>query len=319
VASLSGSNNAVLVNNCQNLENLRVTFVVTEDLVTLGNTGFSLQLNAYPQTTSTSQGQSLNWFQYIIYVGGPLNNQLGWEIQYWSVGAPSSWPPGYTPTPPNTTPWLPVLPNDYQIQPFGSAPSNQIPAGSVMQIQLTTSSGNVTSAAFSVTDPSGQVSPATFTFPAGALYPIYGFQVDIVGPGGGSSCTFTSPGAGTLTYSVSSGTLAVQDASTACGGLQPSTAESSNVVYGDVTPASGATVSQTVSVGWQPWYLVHNEVKMQPGATVTALWRSNDTHLDLFATGNDGAVWSTYGSRNLHRGQPGARSKCQNGPGAFRA
>lgn len=41
-----------------------------------------------------------------------------------------------------------------------------------------------------------------------------------------------------------------------------------------------------------PWFLVHNEVKMRPGATVTALWRSNDTHLDLFATGNDGAVWS---------------------------
>jgi hypothetical protein len=45
--------------------------------------------------------------------------------------------------------------------------------------------------------------------------------------------------------------------------------------------------------GWFPWFLVNNEVKMQPGATVTALWRSNDTHLDLFATGNDGAVWST--------------------------
>jgi ATP-dependent DNA ligase len=26
---------------------------------------------------------------------------------------------------------------------------------------------------------------------------------------------------------------------------------------------------------------------------MTALWRSNDTHLDLFATGDDGAVWST--------------------------
>jgi hypothetical protein len=33
---------------------------------------------------------------------------------------------------------------------------------------------------------------------------------------------------------------------------------------------------------------------MQPGATVTALWRSNDTHLDLFATGTDGTVWSTW-------------------------
>jgi hypothetical protein len=47
------------------------------------------------------------------------------------------------------------------------------------------------------------------------------------------------------------------------------------------------------SLGWFPWFLVHNEVKMEPGAVVTALWRSNNTHLDLFATGNDGAVWST--------------------------
>ncbi len=46
--------------------------------------------------------------------------------------------------------------------------------------------------------------------------------------------------------------------------------------------------------GWQPWFLVHAEVKMQPGAAIAALWRSNDTHLDLFATGTDGAVWSTW-------------------------
>ncbi|MGC1648771.1 MAG: hypothetical protein WA741_23380, partial [Candidatus Sulfotelmatobacter sp.] len=46
------------------------------------------------------------------------------------------------------------------------------------------------------------------------------------------------------------------------------------------------------SSGWLPWFLVSNEVNMQPGATVTALWRPNQMHLDLFATGNDGAVWS---------------------------
>ena len=193
---LSSGNNATLVDNCQNLQNLTVTLQVTQDLITLGNTGFSLQLNCYPQPASQSQGQTLNWFQYIIYVGGPINSQLGWEIQYWSIGAPSAWPTGYTPNPPNTTPWLPVLPNDFFIQPFGSAPSNQIPAGSVMQIQLATDfNGNVTTATFSVTDASGNVSSFPFTFPAGAVYPIYGFQVDVVGPGGGSACTFTS-GAG---------------------------------------------------------------------------------------------------------------------------
>jgi hypothetical protein len=251
---LSSFNNAILVNNCQNLQNLTVTLNVTQDLITLGNSGFSLQLNCYPQTTSVSQGKTLNWFQYVIYVGFPGANALGWEIQYWSIGSQSysknqPWPPGYTPNPPNTTPWLPVLPNDYQVQSFGSsAAGNQILAGSVMQIQLTTdSSGNVTSATFNVTDPSGNLSTTTFPFPAGAIYPIYGFQVDVVGPGGGAPCTFTS-GAGTLTYSVSPGTLALQNANTGCGGPQPGTGESSNVVYGDVTPASGATVSQSMYV-----------------------------------------------------------------------
>src|SRR5260370_14617204 len=38
---------------------------------------------------------------------------------------------------------------------------------------------------------------------------------------------------------------------------------------------------------------MHHEVKMQPGAMVTALV-PRDGHIDLFATGTDGAVWSTW-------------------------
>jgi hypothetical protein len=47
--------------------------------------------------------------------------------------------------------------------------------------------------------------------------------------------------------------------------------------------------------GYRPegWFLIHPEVKANPGATVTALWR-NDQHLDLFMTGTDGAVWSVW-------------------------
>src|SRR6476659_1864864 len=41
------------------------------------------------------------------------------------------------------------------------------------------------------------------------------------------------------------------------------------------------------------WCVTRPEVKMQPGSTVTALWHGDD-HLDLFATGTDGAVWSTW-------------------------
>ncbi len=247
---LSSSNNAILVNSCQNLQNLTVTLQVTEDLVTLANSGFSLQLNCYPQTSSVSQGQTLNWFQYIIVI---TSNSAYWQIQYWSIGAQGyapnkPWPPGYTPNPPNTTPWLPVLPGDPEFGNIGgSAPSNQVAAGSQLKIVLATdSNGNVATATFSFTDPSNNVSTHAFPFPSYALYPIYGFQVDLVGPPGGP-CTFTS-GAGILTYSLSPGTLSLQGSSTGCGGPQPGTGESSNAVYGDVTPTSGATLTQSLDV-----------------------------------------------------------------------
>jgi hypothetical protein len=267
VSCLGSGNNAVLVNSCQNLQNLQVTLAVSEDLVTLGNTGFSLQLNCYPQIGSKSPNatpqtgdSSLTWFQYVLFV---TNNQVTWEIQYWANNAHSYqegppkivWPQGYTPNPPDTSPWLPVFPNTAISGTLPtSAPLNQVPAGSVIKIQLATdTNGNVTGATFSIADPSGVVHPDS-TKPwqqyAGvpepqqfALYPIYGFQVNLVGPGNFSSCTFSS-GAGAFTYSVSPGSLAVQDANTACGGLQPGTGESSNIVYGDLIPASGPAVKQ---------------------------------------------------------------------------
>jgi hypothetical protein len=213
---LGSSNNAVLVSSCKSLQNLTVNLWVTEDLITLGNSGFSLQLNCYPQTNpqSTYDGKPLNWIQYVIAVE---NNSVEWGIQYWSESKGF----GFSPSPNYVS--------------FGSAPSNQVPAGSVMRIALLTdSSDNVTHATFSITDPKGKVSSHTFAFPSNALCAIYGFQVDLVGPPSGThTCNFTS-GAGTLTYAVGpSGTLAVQSTNT-CGGSQPPTGETSNSKYGSV-------------------------------------------------------------------------------------
>ena len=63
-----------------------------------------------------------------------------------------------------------------------------------------------------------------------------------------------------------------------------------------VTGTDGAvwsTFFEPDSVGWRGWFLIHPEVKMQPGATVTALV-PRENHIDLFVTGTDGAVWSTF-------------------------
>jgi uncharacterized protein (DUF2147 family) len=310
--TLSSSNNTILVDACKNLQNLTVTLTVTQDLVTVGDTGFSLQLNTYPQTTSSAQGQTLNWLQYIIYVGFPAND-LGWEIQYWSIGAKpyapnQPWPPGYQPNPANSTPWLPALSNDFNVLSFGPAPSGRIPAGSVMTIQLVTNAaGQVTSTNFSVlTDPKGKPSTASFPFPSGAIFPIYGFQVDVVGPGGGSSCNFIS-GAGTLKYAVSSGTLSVQTTNT-CGGPQPGTGETSNAVYGPVTPASGSTVSQTLGVVWQG-------VSVIPGSALDGYWGSDSSqHVNYISPDghvhelyiHPGAGWVDNDLTALSKGSPAA-------------
>src|SRR5215472_2691787 len=83
----------------------------------------------------------------------------------------------------------------------------------------------------------GQSEPANY-----GLFPIYGFQLDLVSAPG-LPVMFTS-GAGTLTYSVSSGALSVQTANTCGGPPQLGTAENSNIVYQPISPASGSTVSQ---------------------------------------------------------------------------
>ncbi len=223
--TLSSGKNAVLFDNCKSLQNPTVTFHVTQDLVTLGNNGFSLQLNCYPQTNpqATYRGKSLMWYQYVIAV---TNNVVQWGVQYWSD------PKGFGFSPPKN------------YSSFGSASSNQVKAGSVMKIALKTNAdGNVTSAAFSVTDPAGKASSTTYTFPSDCLCAIYGAEVDLVGPPSGThACTFTS-GVGVLAYSVSSGTLAAQTTNT-CGGRQIGTGEKSNVQYGDIMPASGKQVFQ---------------------------------------------------------------------------
>jgi hypothetical protein len=279
---LSGSNNVVLVDNCKSLSNLTVQLQVTEDLVTLEDLGFSLQLNSYPQigaiTPNSTPGTTfpgdvvgqLWWFQYLLIVAG---NRISFEIQYWAnaksfqTGGPGGippeirWPAGYTPDPPDTSPWLPVFPKvSIGGDVVGFTSSNKVPAGSVLTIQLATdSSANVTGATFSITDPGGNVQSASThpwqhyagqTEPSNyALFPIYGFQADLVSAPN-LACTFTS-GAGTLTYSVSPGILSVQTGNT-CGGAQPGTAENSNVVYQEgVWPASGSTVRQSFVVSPQ--------------------------------------------------------------------
>ena len=126
------SNNIVFVDKCRSLQNLTLSLQATRNLITLGNNGFSLQLNCYPQThpQATYRNKPLIWMQYVIAV---QNNSILWGIQYFSAVKGF----GFSPSPNYVS--------------FASAPSNRVPAGSVMKIALgTKANGNVTKVKFSI-------------------------------------------------------------------------------------------------------------------------------------------------------------------------
>ncbi len=51
------------------------------------------------------------------------------------------------------------------------------------------------------------------------------------------------------------------------------------------------------NIGWHTWILIRPEIKVQPGTTIS-LHQPFDGHLDLFATGTDGAVWTIFFDAN---------------------
>jgi hypothetical protein len=130
-----------ITSKCKNLKNLIVTLLSNHDwIISPGDTGFSLQLNCYPQTTPPAKykGYTLLWFQYELTVH---NEQVLAAIQYWS------WLPGY----PDNLKGHGYNPPDNWTS-FATATSNIVPRGSVMRIELDTDSNdNVTGMYFGIT------------------------------------------------------------------------------------------------------------------------------------------------------------------------
>jgi hypothetical protein len=240
----ASNNNAVLINNCNNLQNPSVLLEITEDIATTSGGGWSLQLNSFPPPGQSCQTSQINWLQYIVIVQG---GSLAYYIQYWALGA-STWPSNYNPQP-GTTPWLPCWAHDYGNAPiFASITGDTLPRQSTLQIQLNTDgSGGVVSVTFTYTDPDGNAHPAVWTAPV--VHPIVGFELNFVGAPGGNA-TFTqglTNSRGIIYYSVSSGQLSVQSGGpgSACGEYSGAvTGELSNMSYSDINGAPGSTVTQ---------------------------------------------------------------------------
>jgi hypothetical protein len=295
----SSGNNAVLIDQCKPLGDVTVTLLVTKDLVTVDDAGFSLQLNAYPMPGVTSIGIGLNWIQFTLYVSntyGPNTGAFQWQA--WALGA-TSWPPGYSVPPGSTNPNQPVPPFTQPNAIFASVPSNQLPKGSSLSIELKTDpkSHGVTAATFIVQLVGAAPQSVTVPFPAAnpnAQFPIGGFQVDLVGPGNLSNAKFTS-GEGEITYSVPSGSsLSVQNGGVGSGCGQYAgaiTGESSNVVYGELGSSPSTQITQTFGV---PFWLVGDPA---------TLFANNQQH--AFSRGTDNGIYQVfYDQGSGHRTGP---------------
>ena len=120
---------------------------------------------------------------------------------------------------------------------MASLPSSTLPAGYTLTIALTfDQNDNVTGAKYTVTGGgstnSQQEVLTTLGEAATDLSPIVAFELDIVGPGGGSATIFSS-GAGTITYTATN-VLSALGAEPTCCEWNGGTAESSNSVYGEL-------------------------------------------------------------------------------------
>jgi hypothetical protein len=240
----ASNNNAVLIDNCNNLKNLTVLLEITEDLATTNGGGWSLQLNAYAPPGQYCQASQVNVFQYIVIV---QNGILQYYIQYWAAGT-STWPSGYNPQP-GTTPWLPCWAHDYGTAPVFATGihADTLPRESKLQIALgTNDDGGVKTATFTYTDPNDNAQTGVWKAPA--VHPIVAFELNFVGAPGGTA-TFTQGilnSRGIIYYSISSGKLAVQSGGpgSACGEANAGTTETSNMSYSDINDAPGSTVTQ---------------------------------------------------------------------------
>jgi hypothetical protein len=279
--SYASNTNAVLIDGCNNLENLSVLLEVTEDIATTNGNGWSLQLNCYPPAGEYCQTSQVNWFQYIVIVQG---GTLRYYIQYWANGV-SSWPSGYTPQT-GTSAWLPCWPYDYGTAPqFASINGDTLPRQSKLQITLgTDDSGGVNSVTFTYTDPDGNDHPAVFNPPA--VHPIVAFELNLVGPPGGCA-NFTqglTSSRGILYYTISSGQLSVQNGGpgAACGEQGWFTAETSNMSYSDVNGAPNSTVTQTLQ---QPVSCVINNLFQRQRAPLGEMRQIRDSQVAQYPAG----------------------------------
>jgi len=234
--------------NCQPIGDLYVSLDVEGPGYLGAQNGFSLQLNAVPPPNN---GTNVTWMQYALLVG---NYGIDGVIQYWDNAASANC----------------VLFSNNQVGSnccndgncggvFSDAqvadldPSNVIPGGSFLAIDLYSSNGNITGALFAgwINWPYGGWFQNYVPIPENLQIPIQAFQFVAVGLDNLDDTTFTHAdgyGGGTINYVVHSGNLCVMGANNSCSPraiYSGFTGETSNMSYGPMDTCCGPVLSQS--------------------------------------------------------------------------
>jgi hypothetical protein len=235
----SGTNYILANSDCKVLKDVEVTIDITQDLVAPNGWGFQLNANS---AKPANGDPTIIWQQYIMGVfdektGGPTGVNGG--INNWNTAdlkknvKPTIGPP---------TAYLPqTLPTE-----------NTVPAGYKLIISLQNdSAGDITGMTLEVDHGTVKGTPFPMTLKAAGatakqMVPIVSFELDVVGPGGGSNINFSS-GAGTITYK-SSTPLTAMSHIPACAGSTATTAETSNALYGPMPTGSSTTFNQSLLI-----------------------------------------------------------------------
>jgi hypothetical protein len=227
-----GSNSNYLMSNCGNMTEVSVMVHVTQDIV--GSDGFGFQLNAYSAKTKYDGGQ-----QYLIY----LDPHSSPATLYCMV---DNWT--------NTTGKLTQIIN--HIVPLATLPSQKLPAGYSLSINLANdSSGNITAATYQAYDNKGNsigkqtLTLTSLTLLSGApvtsadLAPIVSFQMNFVDYLNGGVTTLSS-GAGYMTIG-SNKSITVDSSEPSCVDFDFSTVERANSSYGKLPANPNGIFTQT--------------------------------------------------------------------------
>jgi hypothetical protein len=245
-ASLSNNSNFIITSEIgggiNTIAGLQIDIAVTSDItvesVSAGDLGVSFQLNAVSPEFYASV-----WQQFVLFLD---NGEIICEIQNWTQ---SPYAVGF-------------IVGSANVCHIGG---NTLRAGHSLRISLLNDDyANILGAEFFVYDGHKTIGHHRLLvkdFPNGLALgaaPIVGFQVVVVGPGGGAQVVLAPGGAGLITYTAAvplcAATQAPSVAEYSFKGMVE-TAEQSNCVYGEIASTKSKTLTQTFGVGAQTFSL----------------------------------------------------------------